>query len=377
MHNEARRAAWVEISLGNIAENFNEIKRIAADSETICCIKADAYGHGIVKTGWELVKAGTDALGVATIEEALALRSAGIRKEIVLLSTVPRGNYKDVLDLNITPIITSLEDAQGLSATAVRFEPKNPIQYYVAVETGMGRLGFQYTEKDMADIVAISVLPHLSMKGIFSHFAAADEEDLTYSRNQLRIFDAFANQLAKAGLESCKKTIANSAGIMMLPESHFDVVRPGISLYGLYPSAAVDKSRMALTPAMSVRANIVYLKRVPAGFSVSYGKHFTTTRESIIATVPLGYGDGMPRVLSNRGRVIVGGQFAPICGTICMDQFMVDVTDIPGVKEYDEITIMGAQDGLEIPAEEIAGLADTINYEITCRFSQRLPRIYV
>ena len=163
----------------------------------------------------------------------------------------------------------------------------------------------------------------------------------------------------------------------MLPESHFDVVRPGISLYGLFPSKAVDKSRITLSPAMSVKANIVYLKKVPPGFSVSYGKTFTTTRDSIIATIPLGYGDGMPRVLSNKGRVIVGGKYAPICGTICMDQFMVDVTDIPGVKEYDEITIMGAQDGLEISAVEIADLADTISYEIVCRFAQRLPKIYV
>ena len=377
MHNEARRAAWVEISLDHIADNFGEIKRLAANSETICCIKADAYGHGIVKTAWELVKAGTDALGVATIEEATSLRSAGIRKEIVLLSAIPRRNYKDVIDLNITPVLTSIEEARELSDTAVRIEPKNPISYYVAVETGMGRLGFQYTEKSMADIASISVLPYMDMKGIFSHFATADESDLTYSQSQLRLFNAFAMHLEKAGLISIKKTIANSAGIMMLPESHFDVVRPGISLYGLYPSEAVDKSRMTLKPAMSVKAEIVYLKNVPPGFSVSYGKRFTTTRDSIIATIPLGYGDGMPRILGNRGRVIVAGKFAPIVGTICMDQFMIDVTDIPGVKEYDEITIMGTQDGLEIPAEEIAAHADTISYEIVCRFAQRLPRIYV
>jgi alanine racemase len=376
MHNEARRAAWTEISLGRIADNFKEIKRLAGDSEIICCVKADAYGHGIVKTAWELVKAGTDALGVATIPEAVELRSAGIRKDIVVLSAVPRGNLKDVLDLNLTPVITSAEDARRLSETGAYAGNGKQISFFAAVETGMGRLGFLYTEKDVADIVHLSVLPHLRMKGIFSHFATADEADLSFARSQLRIFEAFATQLAKAGVNPGQKTIANSAAIMMLPEARFDVVRPGIALYGHYPSDAVDKSRLPLAPAMSVRANIVYLKKVPAGFSVSYGKHFTTTRESLIATIPLGYGDGLPRVLSDKGRVIVRGRYAPIVGTICMDQFMIDVTDVPGVTEYDEITIMGEQDGLEITAEEIGALSGTISYEVTCRFGQRLPKVY-
>jgi alanine racemase len=214
------------------------------------------------------------------------------------------------------------------------------------------------------------------MKGIFSHFATADESDLSFARAQLRIFDAFATGLAKAGVDPGQKTIANSAAIMMLPEADFDVVRPGIALYGLYPSEAVDKSRLPLAPAMRVRANIVYVKKVPSGFSVSYGRHFTTARESLLATIPLGYGDGLPRVLSDKGRVIVRGRYAPIVGTICMDQFMIDVTDVPGVTEYDEITIMGAQDGLEISAEEIGNLSGTIAYEVVCRFGQRLPKVY-
>jgi alanine racemase len=376
MHNEARRAAWVEISLGRIADNFREIKRLAGDSETICCIKADAYGHGIVKTAWELIKAGADAFGVATIMEAVALRSAGIRKDIILLSVTPRGNLKDILDLNLTPVITSAEDARLLSETAGRTGTKTPIPYYVAVETGMGRLGFLYTERGVAEIVSLAHIPHIRMKGIFSHFATSDEQDLSFAHAQLRIFDAFATQLAKAGIDPGQKSIANSAAIMMLPESRFDVVRPGIALYGLYPSGAVDKSRLPLFPAMSVRAYIVYLKKVPAGFSVSYGRHFTTVRESMIATISIGYGDGLPRILGGKGRVIVRGKYAPIIGTICMDQFMVDVTDVPGVQEYDEITVMGEQDGLTITAEEIAESAGTISYEIVCRFGQRLPKVY-
>ncbi|MDR0874684.1 MAG: alanine racemase [Clostridiales Family XIII bacterium] len=376
MHNEARRAAWVEISLGSIADNFREIKRLAGDSETICCIKADAYGHGIVKTAWELIKAGADAFGVATIMEAVALRSAGIRKDIILLSATPRGNFKDVLDQNLTPVITSVEDARLLSEIAERTGAKNPIPYYAAVETGMGRLGFLYTEKGVADIVSLATMPHLRMKGIFSHFATSDETDLSYAHAQLRIFDAFATQLIKAGVDPGQKSIANSAAIMMLPEANFDVVRPGIVLYGLYPSGDVDKSRLPLSPSMSVRGYIVYLKKVPSGFSVSYGRHFTTARESLIATISIGYGDGLPRILGGKGRVIVRGRYAPIVGTICMDQFMIDVTDVPGVTEYDEITVLGEQDGLAITAGEIAELAGTISYEIVCRFGQRLPKIY-
>jgi len=377
MYNDLIRAAWAEISLGNIKDNYFAIRSLAKDSEVIACIKSDAYGHGLVKTGWELVRNGVEYLGVATITEASELRRAGIATDIVILSAVPRGNTKDVLDLDLISVITTYEDARLLSDTTQRFTAKKALRYFIAIETGMGRLGYLPAPESLADIAAVTSLPGIEMIGVFSHFATADGPDLTFANSQLDGFNEYCARLYDAKIDTGKRTMANSAATMVLPDSHFEIIRPGISLFGLYPSEAVDKSILTLKPAMSIKANIVYLKKTPANFPVSYGSRFVTQRESLIATLPLGYGDGLPRHTKGNARVIVRGHIVPIAGTICMDQCMADVTDVPGVSEYDEAVILGEQDGARITAEEIAADSDTITYEVVCRFGQRLPKRFV
>jgi len=377
MYKELQRAAWAEISLGNIRDNYLAIRGLAPESEVIACVKANAYGHGLVKTAWELVRSGVEYLGVATVAEAVELRSAGIRTDIVLLSALPRDNTKDALDLDLITVITAYEDARLLSGTIKHFNAKKELRFFTALETGMGRLGFMPTSEALADIAALTSLPGIKMLGAFSHFATADEADLSFARNQLERFNDYTARLLEAGIHAGKRTMANSAAIMALPDSHFEIVRPGIALYGLYPSAAMDKSVLPLKPVMTVKVNIVYLKKTPSGFPVSYGSRFVTQRESLIATLPIGYDDGLSRHTRGNARVLVRGRYAPIVGTICMDQCMADVTDVPGVREYDEAVLLGEQDGARITADEIAADSDTISYEVVCRFGQRLPRKYL
>ncbi|MDR1953065.1 MAG: alanine racemase [Clostridiales Family XIII bacterium] len=377
MYNETRRAAWTEINLSAIKQNYRRLRSLSEGSEVIASVKGDAYGHGAVKVSWELVKAGVEFLGVATLSEAAELRAAGIQTPVVLFGATPRGNVKDVLDLRIIPLITTFEDARLLSETAAQFTPDRTAYVFIGVETGMGRLGFLGDAESHRQVAAIHALPHIHIKGLFSHFAAADSADLGYSFSQVEKLLEFERKIGELGVTPGYRTIANSAAVASIPEARFEAVRPGISLYGLYPSAHIDRARLPLTPAMSVKANIVYLKTVPPGSYISYGRRFVTERESLIATLPLGYADGLPRVLTGKGRVLVGGTYAPIVGTICMDQCMADVTDIAGVKEYDEVVLMGTQGDKTITADEIAEQVGTINYEVATRFGQRLPKVYL
>lgn len=377
MYNETRRAAWTEINLGNVVYNFNALKTMASGSQVIASIKADAYGHGSVKIAWELIKNGVDMLGVATLEEAVKLRQAGMLTPIVLFSATPRGNVKDLLDLNITPVVSTYKDAKMYSEVVQKFDTKKiDHEIFIALETGMGRLGFVHSKESLNEILAISKLPEIKIKGIFSHFACADDEDPTYSELQINKFLEFSRSIKATGVDIDYKTLCNSAGTINFPKAHFDAVRPGVSLFGMYPGPDVDRNKIELRPAMSVKSDIVYIKEIPAGASVSYGRKFIAKRDSIIGTLPLGYADGLARVLTGKGRVIVNGQYAPIVGSICMDQCMIDLTDIPGVKEYDEAVIMGRQGDKEITADEIGEKTGTINYEVTCRFGQRLPKVY-
>ena len=377
MYNETRRAAWAEINLSSVVFNYSSLRTCAGNSQVIACIKADAYGHGAVKIAWELIKSGVEMLGVATLEEVVQLRSAGISKPIVLLGATPRGNVKDVMDLDVIPVVTTLKDAKLFSEIAQKFSTKKlNYEIFIALETGMGRLGFVHKPESILDILKISKLPGIKVKGIFSHFACADEADRTYTESQISKFHQFENDLKSAGMNIECRTMANSAGIINYPNAHMEAIRPGVSLYGMYPGPDVDRSIIELEPSMSIKANIVYLKRLPEGSAISYGGKFVTERESIIGTLPLGYADGLARVLTGQGKVIVNGEYAPIVGSICMDQCMIDVTDIPGVKEYDEVVLMGKQGSKEITVDELAEKAGTINYEVTCRFGQRLPKVY-
>lgn len=375
MLKETLRPAWAEIDLNCIRHNIAAIKEKVGNTDIIGVVKADGYGHGAVEVSRVLLDNGVSSLAVATISEAIALREAGFTCPIIMLGLTPWVYHRQIIEYDITPVLASYMDTRVLSTLAV--EAKKTVEILLAVETGMGRIGFMPTKGSVTEITGINQLPNIKIKGIFSHFSTADEKDKSYSKWQLANYEKFYAELNKAGVKINFRTHANSAAIMELPEAYYDAVRPGIILYGCYPSDEVDKSKIDLKPAMSLKANIVYLKRVPAGYSISYGRKFITERESLIATLPLGYADGFPRFLSGKGRVIVRGQYAPLVGNICMDQCMADVTDIPGVRKYDEVVLIGTQGDKTILADEIAEKTGTINYEIVCRIGQRIPRVYI
>ncbi|MDR1068888.1 MAG: alanine racemase [Clostridiales Family XIII bacterium] len=371
-----RREAWVEIDLHALEQNFTAIRAAADGCAVVAAVKADAYGHGAVLVARTLEAAGAGYFGVATFDEAAALREAGIQTPLVMLGTTPRGCEADSIRLGIIPAVSAYEDALPFSEAAVLLRRNEPADIIIALDTGMGRIGFLGDEAARAEIAKIAELPGIRIGGIASHLATSEESDTAYTLGQIASFDEFCGQLTGDGIRPAVRSLANSAAISRFPASRYDAVRSGIMLYGIYPSGEVSRSSLPLTPVMSVRANIVCLRNVPAGFCVSYGKKFITQRESVIATLPLGYADGLPRVLTGTGRVIIRGTFAPIVGTICMDQCMVDVTDVPGAQKYDEATLLGSSGGLSITAGEIAEKAGTITYETLCRFGQRLPKLY-
>lgn len=375
MYKEALRPVWAEINLSNLDYNIKQIKQRVGDKEIIGVVKADGYGHGSVAVSKVLLENGVKTLAIATLGEAITLREGGITCPIVMLGITPEMYASTLLEYDITPVTSSYENAEAISEAA-----KNAgkiIEVFVAVDTGMGRIGFLPDDESIEEFKKISSLSNLKIKGLFSHFATADERDKTYAEQQLSHYNHIHEKLKQAGVTIPLRTFANSAAIMELPEAHFDAVRPGIVLYGCYPSCEVDRAQLSIKPVMSVKANIVHLKKVQPGFSVSYGRKFTTQRESLIATLALGYADGYPRFLSGKGRVIVNGVYAPVAGNICMDQCMIDVTDVPDVKLGDEVVIMGSQGDLTILADEIGEKTGTINYEIVCAFGQRLPKVYV
>jgi alanine racemase len=374
-----RRAAWVEINLDALKKNFEALRNLARGSAVVASVKADAYGHGANECSKALEVVGADYFGIATVDEAAELRNSGIKAPIVMYSAAPRGSIEKLLESEVIPTVTTYDDAVLLSDAAKHFPGQTPVNIIIAIDTGMGRIGFLNNERDIAEIRRIAELPNLRVSALASHFATSEEADTNYALAQIVAFNDFTARLASVGVAPNIKSIANSAALARFPESLFDVARTGISLYGIYPSKEVSREALPLTPVMSVKANIVYLKKVPPGFNVSYGRRFTASRESLIATLPLGYADGLPRNLTGKGgRVIINGVFAEIVGSICMDQCMVDVTDVPGIREYDEVVLLGSSGGLEITADEIAEKCGTISYEITCRFgSQRLTRVYI
>jgi alanine racemase len=374
LYKKLLRPAWAEIDLDHIRFNVESIKQKIGNTEIIGVVKANAYGHGAVEVSRVLLESGVHNLGVATLQEAIELREAGIKSNIFLLGLVPWAYHENVLEYDLIPVVSSYTNTRDLSALAVQANKTVPV--LVAVETGMGRIGVMPTPESIAEIVEISRLPNIQIKGLFSHFAAAEEADPAYTLKQLKTFETFSNDLKRAGVAAPYLTIANSAAIMNFPQSYYSAVRPGITLYGCYPSVYSDPNVLPLRPALSIKANIVFLKKMPIGCSISYGRHFTTERESVIATIPMGYADGYPRHLSNKGRVLIRGQFAPVVGQVCMDQCMIDVTDIPGVRKFDEVVLVGRQGDQFIAVEELADKAETISYEILSRLCLRLPRLY-
>ena len=378
MYKDAIRAAWAEINITNLDYNIKQIKdKVGPGKKLTGIIKADAYGHGAIKVATVLRANGIESFGVATLSEAVRLRKAGfILEEIIVLGLTPDPYIDTIIEYRLTPVVCDYENAEAISRAAAK--ANIIINGYLAIDTGMGRIGYDTdNSSSIDDIRMIMNLPNFRIAGLFSHFAAADSLDKTYTTVQEQRFMVFYKKLLNAGIPIPCRTLANSAAIMEVASSHYEMVRPGIIMYGCYPSAEVDRSQIDLRPVMSIKANIVQLKKVPAGNSISYGRKFTTRQDSLIATIPIGYSDGLPRPYSTKGKVIVNGVFAPIAGTICMDQCMIDVTHVPYPRLSDEVTIMGKDGIYEISAEDIAKATNTINYEILCAFGQRLPKVYV
>ena len=330
MYKEAMRAAWAEINVSNLDWNIKQIiNKVGPDKKITGIIKADGYGHGALKCAAVLRANGVSSFGVATLTEAIHLRKGGYDVEEILILGVTPDPYADVIvNYNLAPVVCSFENAETISRAAVK--AGKVIHGYVAIDTGMGRIGLNPEDPaSVEEVKMISGLEGFRIHGLFSHFATADAEDKHYAQIQEQRFSAFYDKLIAEGINVPVRALSNSAAVMEIPTAHFEQVRPGIILYGLYPSDEVDRNEIELRPAMSVKANIVHLKKVPAGTSVSYGRKWTASRDSVIATIPLGYADGYPRPFSGKAEVIVNGLKAPIVGNICMDQCMIDVTDVP------------------------------------------------
>lgn len=364
---------YVNIDLDAINFNIdNVLKKLDGRAKLLAVIKANAYGHGAVEVGRALADK-CDFFGVACVDEAMELVNAGIKNDILVLGRVSAYNYENVVKHNIRIPIFTLEDAKALSEVAVK--NNKTALFHFCVDTGMSRIGFQVNDESADICTEICALPNIKAEGLFSHFATADEKDLTKAIAQRDKFVKFANMLEDRGIEIPIKHINNSAGIMVFDEM-FDMVRSGIITYGLYPSADVDESLIDIKPAMEWKSHISHIKTLEKGREISYGGTFTTTRDTVVATIPVGYADGYPRCLSNIGRVIINGHYANILGRVCMDQFMVDVTDIPDVKLEDEVTLVGRQGDCVLSMEEVSNNAHSFNYELPCRVALRVPRLY-
>jgi len=370
--------AWTEVNLKAIAHNIRELRRMTNPKACfMAVVKANAYGHGIIEVARESLENGAEALGVANIEEGIQIRKAGFDAPVLIFGYTPPMHVKKLIEFNLTQTVCSYEISEKLSKAAAKYGKK--IKVHIKVDTGMGRLGLLWAIKDnsVSEILSISRLPMLELEGIYTHFATADESDRSYADKQFAIFTDFLNELRIAGLEIPVTHAANSAAIINMPETHLDMVRAGISIYGLYTSEEVDRSIIKLKPAMELKTKIIHLKKVPAGFKVSYGITYETEKPTTIATVSIGYADGLNRLLSSNGRMLVCGQKAPIVGRVCMDLTMLDVGEIPEVAMEKEVVIFGKQGDSSITVDEIASTINTINYEIVSTIMDRVPRIYL
>jgi alanine racemase len=377
MVSDLRSRAWAEIDIDAIARNFTAIRKIVnKDAKIMGVVKADAYGHGAVEVGRALLDSGAYSLAVATLDEAIRLRNSGITTPILILGYTYPQRADEVVQYDITQTIFSYDSAKSMSDAAAKLNRNAKI--HIKVDTGMTRIGFQPDRHGILEVQQISTLPRIEIEGIFTHFAAADQMDKSYTNMQFDRFMQFNRELEESGLYIPIKHVCNSAGIMECPEMHLDLVRPGIILYGLYPSDGVDKKKLHIEPALSLKARITMVKDVKEGTPVSYGGIYRTARLSRIATASIGYGDGYSRLLSNKGHVLINGEQAPIVGRICMDQCMIDVTNLAkGVAVGDEAVLIGRQGADEISAKQLADEIGTISYEVVCAIGKRVPRIYI
>jgi alanine racemase len=371
----AERPTWVEIDLNAIASNTRHIKSLVGPRvQILVALKADAYGHGAVKVGRTVLHNGASMLGVATLSEAVPLREADIKAPILVFGYIPLWQMREAVRLNTTVTLYSLEAAQELSRAAQ--DLAKTVKVHIKIDTGMGRLGIRHEQsEDIMDLVqAVKALPRLQFEGIYTHFAQADAADRTYSNRQLERFQRIITLLEERGLRPPIVHAANSAATLTMPAAHFDMVRPGIAIYGLHPSPDVPLSE-SFRPALSFKTQVSQVKWLPAGEGISYGSTYITTRPTRIAALPVGYADGFRRSPRNWGSVLLHGQEAPILGRVCMDQCMIDVTHIPQAHSGDEVVLIGRQEDATLSAETVAERLGTVNYEVVSELLARVPRV--
>lgn len=363
---------YVRIDLDAVDANIDAV-RAKAGVDVMAVIKADAYGHGAVEIA-QLLREKCAFFGVSSVLEAMELRHAGLTNPILILGYTPVSAFRVLVEMDIRPTIFHYEDALALSREAQRQGKTAP--FHLAVDTGMGRIGFQVTEADADTCAEITRLPGVYAEGLFSHFAAADCRDLTRAQAQAALYDQFCQMLEGRGVRIPIRHLNNSAGLMNF-DTHYEMVRSGIVTYGMYPSDEVDQNLLDIRPALQWFSRITHLKTLPAGREISYGGTFVTDRETRVATIPVGYADGYRRSLSNKFYVLIRGKRARILGRVCMDQMMVDVTGIPGVSLGDEVVLVGQSGDEKITMEHIADAAGSFNYEFACGISRRVPRVYI
>ena len=379
---------WAEIDLNAYAHNIKELRRITRPgARLMAVVKANGYGHGAVEVSRTALQNGAACLGVARIQEAVQLRKAGLEAPVLIFGYSPADAAQTLIDYELTQTVYSPMTAAAISDQAARYGKK--IKTHIKVDSGMGRLGLMLdnpdgkisphtpTAKTVSDIEAINRLAYLEVEGVFTHFATSDSADKSYANKQLKRFLDFLDRLDRAGLTPPLRHTANSGAVIDMPDSHLDMVRPGIATYGLYPTDEVDKSNVELKPVMTLKSRIIHLKKVPAGFKISYGITYQTPKPTTIATVPIGYGDGLNRLLSSRGYMLVHGQKVPIVGRVCMDLTMLDVGALKDVKIEDEVVVFGRQDQQSVTAGELGATLNTVHYEIVTSVSARVPRIYI
>ena len=365
---------YADIDLDAIYENVKNAKALLKkDTKMMAIVKADGYGHGAVEVARQIDEL-VDAYGVAILEEGIELRKAGFTKPILILGYTPKPLYPAMIRYDIATAVFTMEMAKEISDTAVAMHKNANI--HIKLDTGMSRIGFAITKESKEIIEQIAKLPGIEIKGCFSHFARMDEKDKTKANEQFAKFTKMVNALEKDGVDLGIRHISNSAGIMEAPEVQMDMVRNGICLYGLYPSEEVQKERLPLKPAMELKAYVSYVKTLEPGVEIGYGGTYTTTKKTGVATIPVGYADGYSRCLSGKGSVLIHGKKAPILGRVCMDQFMVDVTDIDNVCVGDRVTLFGKDGDSCITIEEISAMAHSFNYEFVCDIGKRIPRVY-
>ena len=366
-----------EISYDALDHNMNVMLDRLKPGTSFCpVVKADAYGHGALQISRRLQSMPSVwGFAVATCEEAMQLRRGGIMKPIILLGYAFPESYEDLVDYDIRPCIFDMESAKELSMCA-RSLQKDAI-VHIAVDTGMSRIGFSPELASVNTILEIASLPGIQVEGLFTHFARADETDMSNAAKQLNLYLRFEKTLRNKGFKVPIRHVSNSAALMRMPEANMDMVRPGITMYGLMPSDEIRDEVGDLQPLMTLKSHVSFVKTLPAGRAISYGGTFVTSAETKVATVPVGYADGYPRMLSGKGTVLIHGQRVPILGRVCMDQFMVDVTSLPDIQRGDEVVLIGKQGSECITAEELGNLSGRFNYELVSEIKKRVPRNYM